>query len=978
MESIIGEQTQNSMVTSTEVEISIEGNLETTEETRLELNKESTKIIEEAAKQDETKTEDINNGITEETENKSNAEEKPNIQKEDKEQSKEVEVEKTEPENITESPKESKNVSEYPGPILNEDIILLESFYDDPEDTQGFTKYPLKYGLSENLDFILVPDDLWDLWQETYGGLDIPRRVRLIPDFDKPIVEVYLQRVPLYFVPRFSAFPQDIVYLYISKSEPASNIIKKVKAICSKCIIERKVEGTIDNLKFRIWKIHEEDLEDFMQITWDIFKRTNEIQVSGELIDESKIIEDLCISETNVILAELALINKEFLFKRLSVIHPRVDLTLEENGEMNWGEHVTLEENKFMNIPLERLFNLKTMRCGRTGLENFGNTCYMNSGLQCLSNTQELTKYFILGLYKKDINKFNPLGQKGYFAEAYAELIDEMWRGNSRSTDARILKKRIVINAKQFHGYAQHDSQELIISILDGLHEDLNRVKTRPYIEVKDYENMSDNELSKLRWNEYLERDKSVITDLFVGQLRSKLVCPLCNEKSTVFDPFMMLSVPIPQPSAIIVNFIPSNFKHSVERLRLAVNDATLISDINKILITVFKVPSTDSIHYAIVVKGRIHKHLGLSSTCSLAMNKGELYAYQISTPANPSECYYLEVDFKYITTGLIGQNVNSLDFPLVFAVPLDSTVTEVKIQILDRLMTSSKQSNDVLSDEQLKGFYCRYFTSNFDSAGAPYTLSIVNNRTKSSRLLVFSKYDDCEFCNNKGHSENCPFQFSNENEAKMSHLLKAINNKRKFILELKLNPKLQLLDLKRIVSFLKLGNTIKTIENQGQQKARITLYDCLESFSKEERLDEDNMWYCSKCKTHVTASKKMDLFKLPEILIIHLKRFRNKVLSIWSSPRKITDFVDYPIRGLDLKRHTLAPEDISGGYLYDLFAVSNHFGGLSGGHYTAACFNPLVNAWICFDDSSVNKAGTNDVVSSSGYVLFYRRVKAQ
>ena len=53
----------------------------------------------------------------------------------------------------------------------------------------------------------------------------------------------------------------------------------------------------------------------------------------------------------------------------------------------------------------------------------------MNSGLQCLSNTIELTKYFCFNLYKNEINTQNPLGLKGRLAEAYAELVREMWIG---------------------------------------------------------------------------------------------------------------------------------------------------------------------------------------------------------------------------------------------------------------------------------------------------------------------------------------------------------------------------------------------------------------------------------------------------------------------------------------------------------------------------------------------------------------------
>ena len=61
----------------------------------------------------------------------------------------------------------------------------------------------------------------------------------------------------------------------------------------------------------------------------------------------------------------------------------------------------------------------------------------------------------------------------------------------------------------------------------------------------------------------------------------------------------------------------------------------------------------------------------------------------------------------------------------------------------------------------------------------------------------------------------------------------------------------------------------------------------------------------------------------------------------------------------------------------FDLFAVSNHFGSLGGGHYTAFAKNSIKNKWYCFDDSSVTEVNNEkDIISSAAYVLFYRRRK--
>jgi ubiquitin carboxyl-terminal hydrolase 4/11/15 len=59
---------------------------------------------------------------------------------------------------------------------------------------------------------------------------------------------------------------------------------------------------------------------------------------------------------------------------------------------------------------------------------------------------------------------------------------------------------------------------------------------------------------------------------------------------------------------------------------------------------------------------------------------------------------------------------------------------------------------------------------------------------------------------------------------------------------------------------------------------------------------------------------------------------------------------------------------------LYDLYAVSNHYGGLHGGHYTAYGYNNFLEKWYEFNDSSVSSATASDVVTSGAYLLFYRR----
>lgn len=93
---------------------------------------------------------------------------------------------------------------------------------------------------------------------------------------------------------------------------------------------------------------------------------------------------------------------------------------------------------------------------------------------------------------------------------------------------------------------------------------------------------------------------------------------------------------------------------------------------------------------------------------------------------------------------------------------------------------------------------------------------------------------------------------------------------------------------------------------------------------------------------------------------------------------QKVTQLIEFPIANLDLSKYIMGALAGPGGGQYELYGVSNHYGGLDGGHYTADCRSPVNGKWYSFDDSRVSeKRGTAyDLVSDAAYVLFYRRVK--
>lgn len=119
------------------------------------------------------------------------------------------------------------------------------------------------------------------------------------------------------------------------------------------------------------------------------------------------------------------------------------------------------------------------------------------------------------------------------------------------------------------------------------------------------------------------------------------------------------------------------------------------------------------------------------------------------------------------------------------------------------------------------------------------------------------------------------------------------------------------------------------------KRRSGVSLDECLDEFGKPEVLSENDAWYCPRCKEHRRASKTFELWKAPDILVIHLKRF--------SAQRGLRDkldiVVDFPIKGLDLSSRVAMQEE-GKSPIYDLFAVDNHYGGLGGGHYTAYASN--------------------------------------
>lgn len=179
---------------------------------------------------------------------------------------------------------------------------------------------------------------------------------------------------------------------------------------------------------------------------------------------------------------------------------------------------------------------------GLSGLPNIGNTCFLNSILQCISNTKPIMEYILTQDYLNDVKD----SSKSLLIKQFAELILSMWAEQKSSLNTYSLKSALVHYAPRFSGYSQQDAQEFFRYLLEGLHEETNRVDRRTRSTNNKDQQQKEPSTAEETWQNYLQCDNSKIVDTFGGLLKSTLKCTQCGFSSTVFEPFWDLSLPIP------------------------------------------------------------------------------------------------------------------------------------------------------------------------------------------------------------------------------------------------------------------------------------------------------------------------------------------------------------------------------------------------------------------------------------------------
>eukprot|EP00762_Andalucia_godoyi_P003387 ANDGO_06591.mRNA.1 Putative ubiquitin carboxyl-terminal hydrolase 11 len=600
------------------------------------------------------------------------------------------------------------------------------------------------------------------------------------------------------------------------------------------------------------------------------------------------------------------------------------------HGNAREGQHSYLDEKRAKPAPMDG--------AGLCGLSNLGNTCFMNSGLQCLMHTVPLKEYFSdYERWTKEVNRDNALGSGGYIADQFGRLIREVWSGSPNSVvTPREFKFTLGRFAPQFSGYAQHDSQELLAFLLDGLHEDLNRVKQKPYTDLSNVKSAEE------AWALHKARNDSVIVDLFQGQLKSTLVCPSCSLVSVTWDPFMYLSLPLPNESQIPVHvrlWDMSGTDVSVRDMIVSITRGRSVKFLLDLVRTQADIPVD---HFMVLAESwhdRIHRIIESSKTIESSHVVREVQNVYVFSEAPENGYYFVSIRRRERSYGS-SRNV-SHELGLPFVIPKDDRVTEHITSVLRFFLDATQLAQS-----------SKRVASQMD----------IDAQDAEPSAAVETREDDTEHATDQADGES-PFTIVPEDP------LYTYGEKNKY----------QVIFEDRDFDIRKLED--KVVEDpsihkyKADRESGCSIASCLDMFVKQEILGDNDQWYCPKCKAHVHASKKFDLARLPEVLVIHLKRFSYS--SLFRS--KLETTINFPVEGLDVSPYLdSAAHGVTDASdtVYDLFATSNHFGSLSGGHYTASALSGKDEnvSWYKFDDSWVAAANQRDLDSPSAYVLFYRR----
>ena len=654
---------------------------------------------------------------------------------------------------------------------------------------------------------------------------------------------------------------------------------------------------------------------------------------------------------------------------------------------------------------------------GICGSVNLGNTCFMNSSIACISNCSELTAYFLSKKYISSINKRNIDGAQGKLAIEWYNLLNYYWNSYNNVGNPNNIKKIVGLKNRKFLGYNQQDSNEFMTVFLEILGEDLNLATKKVYRELKEQQNdESDIDAANRFWSLHVERNNSIVTDLFHGLLKSTITCPNCNFKNITYDPFNTLTLTI--PDSFKINQLKQRKKRVINEIRKEKERDIVtiyyvppfsLMQTKKFVIEVYKGKTLKEITKEIQKRSEninIGTNLKFISVSNKELEKS-LSSKKLKPDVNFIFAYEKEdKEKRYYSIPIYLCDNNRLSaYPRFLFFNKKTTYYDFKKKIYFLVRKYLKNpfydenNNEIFLEDKEISNYIEGKSNNLQRVISlldnEYSLLLENkiNLKKYQKSPPFKIYLKEKLNNsnqdiiiiNEGSFDNSKlleqFEINSLNDYvdnlfntiinEHIYLMVKINNKsiftkREILLDNCYVEKCPPLKEKEYETF---EEEMEIEDEDEDDNNNITLYHCLQNFTEEECLEKGNEWYCNKCRRRVMASKKIELFYLPRIMCICLTRFLKK--GRFNDYTKNNNFVDFPINDLNMERYICGPDKKYS--KYDLFAVSQHYGGMGGGHYTAVCKN-IDGNWYEYDDRNCSRISSRDICTNAAYVLFYRR----
>lgn len=549
-----------------------------------------------------------------------------------------------------------------------------------------------------------------------------------------------------------------------------------------------------------------------------------------------------------------------------------------------------------------------------SGLNNIGNTCFMNSALQCLFRVKDLTNYFLHDKYIRDLNHTNPLGMNGDVAGAYAELIKEVFSKKQDSVTPWKLKRQVARYAPQFADFHQQDSQEFMNFLLDALHEDLKKEGKK-------------------------SSDSSIISQLFHATIQSSVICSQCRFPVVTSSSISFLPLPISKMKSSATAYIASPTTHRDDKKSFDVTiiraDGTIADsrkytqkhhcDTIRDLLDGFdsNIQCHDRYLSVVINDNQVKHKLDDDELLKKVSSEEQIIFYELEHRVTDKKYVLIECSFS-----VMDKDNQYFRLPMFLSIAKnDCHLKNIKKKLESKLCGVFGLSKIKLKVQGKKD-------------------SMETDQSFGDSLLIWDDsrrsdaYIEIEFHNNDGTKLTIYVTDSLIPNACRSNLSAS--------------------------KALKHDVHGRSSSNAGS----ITVETCVEEFLKPESLGANGKWFCSECNELTDAEKKISFVNLPKYLILQLKRFNFD----HSSNRKIDDLVEFPLYDLDLSNF-LPSATGKAKMTYDLLAVSNHSGSLVSGHYTAYSKSFINDKWYHFNDSCVKpvaKEDENKIVSANAYVLVY------